>query len=243
MKNDFYEILNIEPEATITDIKKSFRKLSVKYHPDKIDKNLSDEDKININKQYELITLAFSVLSNNDLRREYDQLYYIEKRNEDFSTLKQNFKEYKKEIPRDKTFKQLEEEIISNRHTFLTDTYKPRTLEEYVNEREKQIFNVKETDNKSINEKQIITKLEPEAIIPASISNYQDINNLGEMYDSNYTNLNEFTIDNIDTNITEIDIDKSMEEYNKSTDYYHNLSEDKYEKKGSLIVDKIIVQK
>uniref|UniRef100_A0A3Q1F150 DnaJ homolog subfamily B member 9 n=1 Tax=Acanthochromis polyacanthus TaxID=80966 RepID=A0A3Q1F150_9TELE len=34
-QNNYYETLNVEPTATDSQIKKSFRKLAMKYHPDK----------------------------------------------------------------------------------------------------------------------------------------------------------------------------------------------------------------
>jgi len=60
---DYYKILNIDKSATKEDIKKSYRKLSKKYHPD-----------VNPNgeKMFKDITEAYEVLSNDNKRREYD---------------------------------------------------------------------------------------------------------------------------------------------------------------------------
>lgn len=55
-RRDFYKILGVERSATTSQIKKSYRKLAVKYHPDK---NPDDEDAIvkfhDINEAYEVL--------------------------------------------------------------------------------------------------------------------------------------------------------------------------------------------
>jgi DnaJ-class molecular chaperone len=62
----YYEILEVTPEATADDFKKSFRKLALKYHPDK-NKN-SEESK----QKFMKIVEAYEVLSNDQSRKQYD---------------------------------------------------------------------------------------------------------------------------------------------------------------------------
>ncbi|MDP1689596.1 MAG: molecular chaperone DnaJ [bacterium] len=60
---DYYSVLGVDKRATPDDIKKAFRKLAHKYHPDK---GGTDESK------FKEITEAYSVLSDDKKRREYD---------------------------------------------------------------------------------------------------------------------------------------------------------------------------
>ena len=60
---DFYKVLEVDEKATQEDIKKSYRKLSLKYHPDK---NPATEEK------FKEISQAYETLGDNDKRREYD---------------------------------------------------------------------------------------------------------------------------------------------------------------------------
>lgn len=62
MTKNYYEILGVEKKATKDDIKKAFRKLAQKHHPDKG----GDEAK------FKEITEAYSVLGDEKRRREYD---------------------------------------------------------------------------------------------------------------------------------------------------------------------------
>ena len=63
---NYYEILGISAEATPDEIKKSFRHLALKYHPDK-NKN-SEESK----QKFMKIVEAYEVLSNDQARKTYD---------------------------------------------------------------------------------------------------------------------------------------------------------------------------
>src|SRR5687767_1934729 len=63
MAKDYYKILGIEKSASKDDVKKAFRKLAHKYHPDKAE---GDEAK------FKEISEAYSVLSDDRKRAEYD---------------------------------------------------------------------------------------------------------------------------------------------------------------------------
>lgn len=65
---DYYKILGVERSATQDAIKKAYRKLAVKYHPDKNPGNKEAEEK------FKEISEAYQVLSNADSRRKYDEL-------------------------------------------------------------------------------------------------------------------------------------------------------------------------
>ncbi len=66
MAKDYYEILGIDKNATQEDIKKAYRNLAKKYHPD-VNKDKSSSEK------FKEINEAFSVLSDEGKKHKYDQ--------------------------------------------------------------------------------------------------------------------------------------------------------------------------
>lgn len=66
-KRDYYEVLGVDKNATADDIKKAYRKLAVKYHPDKNPGNKEAEEK------FKEAAEAYSVLSDSDKKMKYDQ--------------------------------------------------------------------------------------------------------------------------------------------------------------------------
>lgn len=66
-KRDYYEVLGVSRSASIDDIKKAYRKLAVKYHPDKNPGDKEAEEK------FKEATTAYSALSDADSRARYDQ--------------------------------------------------------------------------------------------------------------------------------------------------------------------------
>lgn len=65
-QTDYYKALGIEKGATADEIKKAFRKLAVKYHPDRNPDNKAAEDK------FKEINEAYAVLSDPDKKQQYD---------------------------------------------------------------------------------------------------------------------------------------------------------------------------
>jgi molecular chaperone DnaJ len=66
-KRDYYEVLGVVRGASIEDIKKSYRKLALKYHPDKNPGNAGAEEK------FKEAAEAYGVLSDDEKRAQYDR--------------------------------------------------------------------------------------------------------------------------------------------------------------------------
>lgn len=67
MTLDYYEILQVSKDATSAEIKKSYRKLAIKYHPDK---NKGDK---NAEEKFKLVNEAYDTLSKDEKRQIYDR--------------------------------------------------------------------------------------------------------------------------------------------------------------------------
>lgn len=64
-KKDYYEILGLENKCSVDDVRKAYRKLSLKVHPDKNPAPGSEE-------AFKSVSKAFQCLSNEESRRKYD---------------------------------------------------------------------------------------------------------------------------------------------------------------------------
>lgn len=72
-KKDYYEILGLQKGASDEDIKKSYRKLAMKYHPDRA-ASLSDSEKKQSEDKFKELQGAYGVLSDLEKKHMYDQL-------------------------------------------------------------------------------------------------------------------------------------------------------------------------
>ena len=68
MNRDYYEVLGVDKTATEAEIKKAYRKLALKYHPDVCPDKSEAEDK------FKEITEAYETLSNPSKRSTYDRV-------------------------------------------------------------------------------------------------------------------------------------------------------------------------
>lgn len=66
---NYYETLGVTKDATQEEIKKEYRKLAIKYHPDKTNGDKSLEE------VFKKISDAYAVLGDKEKRKEYDNLY------------------------------------------------------------------------------------------------------------------------------------------------------------------------
>ena len=83
---NFYEILNVKTDANDKEIKKAYRVLAKKYHPDTYEGNKEiAEDKM------QQINVAYDTLSNSTLRSKYDRENGINQKEEPISNVREEF--------------------------------------------------------------------------------------------------------------------------------------------------------
>lgn len=80
MKN-LYDVLAIAKDATAEQIKKAYRKLAMKHHPDKGGDEL----------QFKELSKAYSVLSDEDKRKRYDETGQVEEERDPFNEILASF--------------------------------------------------------------------------------------------------------------------------------------------------------
>ena len=66
-KKDYYEVLGVKKDATKDEIRKAYKKLAIKWHPDK-----NPDNKEEAEKRFKEISEAYSVLSDPEKKKEYD---------------------------------------------------------------------------------------------------------------------------------------------------------------------------
>ena len=69
---DYYEILGVSKTATDAEIKSAYRKMAVKYHPDR-QQDKSEAEKKQAEELFKEAAEAYSVLSDPQKRQRYDQ--------------------------------------------------------------------------------------------------------------------------------------------------------------------------
>ena len=68
-KRDYYEILGVQKGASVDDIKKAYRNLALKYHPDRV----TPDKKVEAEGKFKEISESYAVLSDSQKRSQYDQ--------------------------------------------------------------------------------------------------------------------------------------------------------------------------
>lgn len=113
---NYYKILNVSSNATVEEIKKSYRKLALEFHPDKNKSSNAHDIFISINQ-------AYKILSDESLRKEYDD--YLSTGLNDYPTEEKfNKKEYKQEAEKYSSMKVSDFENILDEITNVGRTVK-----------------------------------------------------------------------------------------------------------------------
>ena len=70
MATNYYQVLNVSPNATADEIKKAYRKLALQYHPDVA------KDDLDASARFQQIKTAYDVLSNSKTRQAYHYKHF-----------------------------------------------------------------------------------------------------------------------------------------------------------------------
>jgi len=210
---DYYKILGVDKSASILDIKKKYRSLLAKFHPDKL-KNLSSAESDTKAEQYLLIRTAGEILTNQDKKKFYD----IERKvnfNKDFLNQKQSFEEFLslqnlENTAEKKSLAQIE--FIKNcNETNLQKGYRPELLEkldvhdmqshivdlnaqresEEIEFTKSNIFNGEEFDKDKFNELFTQAKIKEDRLIKKQIEKGEIM-----VYDDKFTAYNDINTNN-----------------------------------------------
>jgi molecular chaperone DnaJ len=68
MSADHYKLLGLQRDASLEEIKRAYRQLAKRYHPDRTQNNVQDTE------IFKAVSVAFATLSNPERRAEYDRL-------------------------------------------------------------------------------------------------------------------------------------------------------------------------
>jgi curved DNA-binding protein CbpA len=227
---NLYELLNVSIDSTNEDIKKNFRRIIKKFHPDKI---TEIEEKLYYN-----ITLANHILSNPETKIKYDK--WLLESHKSHSTLKDHFK-HEQEILK-KTLPQTQEEaaiefqknfeLLGKRHGNFTEDnrnlqsiYKDTEKERLAVKIEKEDFSDMDQFNLTFRERKkngtyctILTKHEND-IVPFTFgsTNYSQLKDHNNMYVNDNMFKYAFELMPVDESKVRIQSNKdALDEYNNN---------------------------
>ena len=224
---DYYKVLNIDIEATSTEIKNSYLKLAKKHHPDHTNGGNSN--------LFQLICNAYECLYNKDRRKEYDLLYlkrsFDELKDDTLVKFKGDFNEFVttsvKPLNKDKIdeiFSEIFSEILKEKK--FNDSELEKRLVDISLERETQDIETKDDSIKELLEKEKEidlndifeykkSKTENNNIINKEVGTvdllYFDKFGSYELLNSNTNENNREYLSNIYSNIGEINVNMNTE--------------------------------
>jgi len=189
IKYDLYNIfLLTRTNFSTTLLRKAYQRQVLIYHPDKFEANISEEEKKEKYITFNLINNAYTILSNETLRKEYDSLKLKEElENTNFLDLKSQFKQQKNSFEKvtefnvDKFKQQMEEmnkkieEKIEDKSDKLPDL---SVLELERNNNQKEILDYYKSHEEQYNLNLLKSeKIKPSNNFNSELSNISDVRN------------------------------------------------------------------
>ena len=202
IRYNLYEFIGVDEDSDIKTIKKAYRKLILKYHPDK--NNGLIEDDI-----YDHIKYVNMVLLNEKLRDEYDDYLLNDAQKDFFSLKKQNKDEYDFKMTKDEALIQFlnDEERLKKLHGEIEPT--ESTMVKYKNYKKEEIkvdktdYNKIKNDNSKFNTEfnnKILNGTSTELINvsnnglnEAYVNRYMALDSYGKLYSTGSTSTSSYT--------------------------------------------------
>lgn len=240
---NLYELLDLPVECSVEDVRKKFKKIIKKFHPDKISEV---EEKLYYN-----ITQAHHILGNINTKKKYDD--WLLKSNMNHTSLKDNFskdlEEIRKNLPKNpkeaqESFNETSVKLAGRHGNYVEDN---RSISSIYKEKEqnrrnipeiaKETFSNMKEFNKKFSERKIngvycdkLVKSENN-IIPFTFginNNFTEIKNFDKIYIKDTMLEQAFTLLSIDTidygdNIESDNIESKISEYNNNTRELNNM--------------------
>lgn len=72
-EESLYALLHLEKEASKEEIGKAYRRACLRCHPDKVPLNATENEKANAKRDFERISIAYNILTDDAARRRYDR--------------------------------------------------------------------------------------------------------------------------------------------------------------------------
>ena len=92
--NLYTDVLKVSADASPSQLRKAYYKRCLKYHPDKLSPDITDDERELAKKKFQAISLAYTILSDEEKRKEYDETGDLYDNDEDLSNSKEGMKQW-----------------------------------------------------------------------------------------------------------------------------------------------------
>lgn len=87
-------VLGVSKDATPAQLRKAYYKLCLRFHPDKLASDLGNDERELAKKKFQAISLAYTILSDEEKRKEYDETGDLYEDDDDLASSKSGMKQW-----------------------------------------------------------------------------------------------------------------------------------------------------